>query len=133
MIVEGAFVEVLFPTTERPRQPGLLHICYCLGVRPPLALMAYTTSAPWPAEIPLPYGVRLFTLEEAEALNQKRPFRLHLNRQARIPLTRAWVPKLRTPRQGVIAVASLALRQELLNLAIALERRHRSNLERLGL
>jgi hypothetical protein len=55
-IVEGAFVEVLFPTSERPRQPGLSHICYCLGVRPPLALMAYTTSAPWPAYIPLPFG-----------------------------------------------------------------------------
>jgi hypothetical protein len=38
VIAEGAFIEVLFPTTEKPRQPGLPHICYCLAVRPPECL-----------------------------------------------------------------------------------------------
>lgn len=133
MSAEGAFVEVLFPTAEKPRRPGLPHICYCLGVRPPLALVAYTTSAPWPPGVPLPFGVRLFGLEQANALNQRRPFRLHLNRQARVPLTAAWFPKLDTPGQGVIASAPERLRQELFETALELERRHRLNVERLGL
>jgi hypothetical protein len=131
-IVEGAFVEVLFPTSERPRQPGLRHICYCLGVRPPLALMAYTTSAPWPPGVPLPFGVRTFTTAEAGELNQRRPFRLHLNRQARLPLTPTWFPRIDLPGQGVIAMAPPRLRQELLEIAIELEKRYRQNVERLG-
>ncbi len=132
-IVEGAFVETLFPTAERPRQPGLLHICYCLGVRPPVALVAYTTSAPWPTGIPLPLGVRTFTAEEAGRLNQARAFRLHLNRQARLPLTAAWFPKIDAHGQGVIAIAPARLRQELFEIAIELEKRYRVNIERLGL
>jgi hypothetical protein len=133
VIAEGAFVEVLFPTAEKPRRPGLPHICYCLGVRPPLVLVAYTTSAPWPLAVPLPFGVRLFSLEQARALNQKRPFRLHLNRQARIPLTAEWIPGLDAPNQGVVAMAPARLRQELFETALELERRHRLNVERLGL
>lgn len=132
MITEGAFVEVLFPTTEKPRQPGLSHICYCLAVRPPLVLVAYTTSVPWPPNVPLPFGVRLFTRDEAIALNQRRAFRLHLNRQARLPLTTRWVPHLDTPNQGVIAVAPERLRQELYELTVELVRRYERNIERLG-
>ncbi len=132
-IVEGAFVEALFPTSERPRQPGLLHICYCLGVRPPVALVAYTTSAVWPAGIPLPLGVRTFSTREAVLLNQARAFRLHLNRQARLPLTSAWFPKIDAPGQGVIAIAPARLRQELFEIAVELEKRYRLNIERLGL
>lgn len=132
MIGEGAFVRVLFPTSEKPREPGLLHICYCLAVRPPLALFAYTTSVPWPAGIPLPVGVRVFTHAEAVSLNQRRAFRLHLNRQARLPLTTRWLPDFGSPHQGVIAVAPPALRQELLDLTIVLQRRHASSVARLG-
>jgi hypothetical protein len=124
VIAEGAFIEVLFPTTEKPRQPGLPHICYGLAVRPPLVLVAYTTSAPWPPHTPLPLGVRLFTQEEAVALNQRRAFRLHLKRQARMPLTTRWFPKLDAPDQGVIAVAPERLRQELYEMTLDLLRRH---------
>lgn len=131
--VEGAFVEALFPTSETPRQPGLRHVCFCLGVRPPLALMAYTTSAQRPAGIPLPFGVRIFTAEEAAALNRARAFRLHLNRQARLPLTAAWFPRIEAPGQGVIAIASARLRQELFETAVELEKRYRLNMERPGL
>jgi len=132
VIAEGAFIEVLFPTTEKPRQPGLPHICYCLAVRPPLALVAYTTSAPWPPDAPLPLGIRLFTQEEAIALNQRRAFRLHLNRQARVPLTTSWIPHLNAPNQGVIAVAPERLRQELYDITLELLRRYERNVERLG-
>jgi len=133
VIGEGAFVRVLFPTSEKPREPGLLHICYCLAVRPPLALIAYTTSAPWPSQTPLPFGVRLFTQREARALNQNRAFRLHLNRQAKIMLTTRWIPDLDTPGQGVVAVAPHRLRQELYEATLELEKRHRLNTERFGL
>jgi len=132
VIAEGAFVEVLVPTTEKPRQPGLAHICYCLAVRPPLVLVAYTTSAPWPPNTPLPLGVRLFNQREAIALNQRRAFRLHLNRQARMPLTKRWFPKLEAPDQGVIAMAPERLRQELYEMTLDLLRRHERTIELLG-
>jgi hypothetical protein len=132
VIAEGAFIEVLFPTTEKPRLPGLPHICYCLAIRPPLALVAYTTSAAWPPDTPLPFGVRLFRQQEAIALNQRRAFRLHLNRQARMPLTTRWFPKLDAPGQGVIAVAPERLRQELYEMTLDLLRRHERTIELLG-
>lgn len=132
MIAEGAFVEILFPTTEKPREPGLPHICYCLAVRPPLTLVAYTTSVPWPPGTPLPFGVRIFSREEATALNQQLPFRLHLNRQARVPLTTRWIPKLDAPNQGVIAVAPARLRQELYEMTLDLVRRREQNIQFLG-
>ena len=132
MIAEGAFVEVLFPTTEKPREPRLSHICYCLAVRPPLVLVAYTTSVPWPPNTPLPFGVRLFTREEAATLNQQQAFRLHLNRQARIRVTVRWIPKLGTPNQGVIAQAPARPRQELYKATLELVRRHEQNIQQLG-
>jgi len=133
VIAEGAFFRVLFPTTEKPRVPGLSHICYCLAVRPPLVLVAYTTTAAWPPGTPLPFGVRLFAKEEAAALNQARAFRLHLNRQARIPLTERWIPDLAAPGQGVIALAPARLRQEIYETTVELLRRHEQSVERLGL
>lgn len=132
MIVEGAFVRVHFPTSESPRKPGLLHICYCLAVRPPLALVAYSTSAPWPAGIPLPFGVRPFTRGEALGLGQQRAFRLHLTRQARIQLNREWLPDWDSWDQGVVAVAPVRLRQELYEIALELERRYPETVERSG-
>lgn len=130
-LAEGTFVRTLFPTDEMPRQPGLLHICYCLGVTPVLAVVAYSTSRAWPAGVPLPQGVRVFGPTEAAALRQ-RPFVLHLNRVARLPLTRRWFPGLDAPDQGVIAEASPALRDELLALAENLLRRRRETIRLLG-
>ena len=49
---EGAFLPALFPASEKPREPGLLHICYCLVVPPPLALVAYAASVPVGVEPP---------------------------------------------------------------------------------
>lgn len=133
MIAEGAFVRALFPTSEQPRAPGLVHICYCLAVRPPLVLIAYTTTAPWPQGVPLPFGVRVFSQDEAIALNQRRAFRLHLNRQARVVMSDQWFPDLNRAHQGVIAMTPARLRDELFSVTVELEKRNRLGVERLGL
>ena len=126
-LTEGAFVRTLFPTDEQPREPGLLHICYCLGVTPVMAVVAYTTTRPWPAGVPLPTGARAYATAEALALRQ-RPFVLHLNRMARLPLSRRWFPGLDDADSGVVAVAGPALRDELLGLAENLLRRRRETI-----
>jgi hypothetical protein len=43
------------------------------------AIVAYTTSQPWPAGTPLRAGVRLFDAREAARLNQSRSFMLRLD------------------------------------------------------
>jgi hypothetical protein len=130
-IAEGAFVKTLFPTTERPRQPGLLHIGYCLAVVRPLVLVAYTTSQPWPDGAPIPLGVRIFDASEATRLNQ-RPFVLRLDRIAKLPMTRAWFPDMHLPGQGVVAMAPRPLCDELLATMDALLRLRRERLTTLG-
>jgi hypothetical protein len=123
VIVEGAFVKTLFPTDEYPRWPGLLHICYCLGVARPIVLVACTSSQPWPARTPLPAGVRVFDRSAAAAL-RRRPFVLILNRIAKLPLTVSWFPAIETMGQGIVAVAPAALRDEKPRAATELTRRH---------
>lgn len=81
----------------------------------------------------MPFGVRLFTQEEAAALNQQRAFRLHLNRQARVPLTTRWLPNLEAANQGVIALAPARLREELYRMTPELVRRREQSIQRLGL
>lgn len=131
MIAEGAFVKALFPTSEQPRRPGPLHICYCLALARPIAIVAYSTSQPWPSGVPLPLGVRIFGASEAAPLNQ-RPFVLHLNRLAKLPLTSAWFPELGKPAQGVVAVAPGALRDQLLTTMTELLQRRRELVQTLG-
>ena len=79
MILPGTFVRVLFPTREQPHVPGLMHIGYALTVANQEAIVAYTTSQPWPAGAPLPAGVRLFDGREAVRLNLTKSHR-HLPR-----------------------------------------------------
>ncbi len=131
MIAEGAFVRALFPTHEHPRRPGLLHICYCLGVAPPIALLAYTSSQPWPAGSAVPLGVRIVDRDEAASLNQ-RPFVIYLNRIAKLPLSQAWFPEIGAANQGVVAVASTRLRNELMAAALALVKKRRDLIQQLG-
>ena len=104
-MVPGAFVRVYFPTREKPRKPGLLHIGYILVSSPVEAMVAYTTSQPWPTETPLSAGVRLFTAVEAKRLNQSRPFVLPLDVLAKLPMNPQWFPKIEKDGQGVIAIA----------------------------
>ena len=132
-MIPGAFVRVLFPTEEKPRRPGLLHIGYILGSTPAAVLLAYTTSQPWPAETPLPLGARAFNAEEAAVLNQSRAFILRLDVLAKLPPTTAWFPDLATPNQGIIAVAPARLREELDDLAMHLVRRRRSMIQMRGI
>jgi hypothetical protein len=131
-MVPGAFVRVKFPTREKPRQPGLLHIGYVLGGTATEVMLAYTTSQPWPSTVPLPVGARLFDREEAARLNQSRAFMLRLDVLAKLPVTEAWFPDLALPGQGVIAVASARLRAELTDLAMNLVRRRRSLIQMRG-
>lgn len=131
MIAEGAFVKTLFPTSEQPRRPGPLHICYCLAVARPLVLVAYSSSRPWPSGVSLPLGVRIFRHAEAATLNQ-RPFVLYLNRLARLPLTNVWFPDIANPLQGVVAVAPTALRDRILKEMTELAQRRRELIETLG-
>jgi hypothetical protein len=131
VIAEGAFVKTPFPTSERPRRPGPLHICYCLAVSRPIVIVAYSSSQSWPSATPLPHGVRIFGTSEAARLSQ-RPFVLYLNRLARLPLTPQWFPELETISQGVVAVAPTVLRDQLLKTMTELARRRRELVQRLG-
>jgi hypothetical protein len=133
VILPGTFVRVLFSTREQPHVPGLLHIGYVLTVANQEAIVAYTTSQPWPAGTPLPAGVRLFDAPEAARLNQSRAFILRLDVLARLPLTRALFPDMEQRDRGIIAVASASLRNELTHLATNLVRRHRDLLQMRGL
>jgi hypothetical protein len=132
VIAPGTFVRVLFPTRERPNVPGLLHIGYVLSLASREAIVAYTTSQPWPAGTPLPVGARLFDAQEAARLNQSRAFLLRLDVLARLPLTKAWFPDIDQPNLGVIAIAPPSLRAELTRLATNLVRRRRDLLDMRG-
>jgi hypothetical protein len=131
-MVPGAFVRVLFPTREKPRQPGLLHIGYVLVVTATEAMVAYTTSQPWPAAVPLPAGARVFSPDEALRLNQSRAFLLRLDVLARLPLTPIWFPDLNRDANQVIAVAPALLQAELVKFATNLARRRRELMQMRG-
>jgi len=132
-MVPGAFIRVMFPTHEKPRQPGLLHVGYVLGSTATEAMVAYTTSQPWAPNVPLPAGVRLFDVAEAARLNQTRAFVLRLDVLAKLSLTEAWFPDIRQPDCGVIAVAPARLQEELTDLATNLVRRRRDLIQMRGL
>jgi hypothetical protein len=139
-MIPGAFVRVLFPTREKPRQPGLLHIGYMLVVTATEAMVAYTTSQPWPAAVPLPAGARVFSSEEALRLNQSRAFLLRLDVLARLPLTPIWfpdlnrgAPDLNRGANEMIAVAPAPLQAELAKFAMNLARRRRELVQVRGL
>jgi hypothetical protein len=131
-MVPGAFVRVLFPTREEPRRPGLRHIGYVLGATAGYAMVAYTTSQPWPADTPLPAGARLFSAREAMELIQSRGFRLRLDVLARLPLTRDWFPDIDRPGQGILVVAPGKLQAELIGIAANIARRRRELLQMRG-
>jgi hypothetical protein len=122
---------VLFPTQEKPHLPGLLHIGYVLITNLTEAIVAYTTSQPWPSGVPLPAGVRFFDAAEAAQLNQSRSFLLRLDTLAKLPMTRIWFPDLDSAAK-VIAVAPPRLQEELVAQATNLRRRQQHLIQMRG-
>jgi hypothetical protein len=131
-MVPGAFARVLFPTRQKPRRPGLLHVGYVMGIAAGHVVVAYTTSQPWPADMPLPAGARLFDVQEAARLNQSRAFVQRVDVLAKLPLTRDWFPDIERPNRGVIAIAPPALQAEIVQLAANLARRRLELVEMRG-
>jgi hypothetical protein len=95
-----------------------------LGVARRIALVACTSSQPWPLGKAVPLGVRVVNRDEAGPLNQ-RPFVIYLNRIARLPLDEAWFPEINSADQGVVVLAPARLRDELMATAIALAKHQR--------
>ena len=116
----GAFVltNLPFGPPGRPDVPGPKpHIGYCLAIRNngqgTELILAYTSSGAWrPAGQSVPIGVIEFDREAARALKQI-PFYIDLRILARIPLSRAWLPRLGAPDDGVIAIAGIVLRKRI--------------------
>jgi hypothetical protein len=106
-----------------------LHIGYVLTVAGREVVVAYTTSQPWPAAMPLPAGARLIDAEEAARLNQSRAFMIRVDVLARLPLVATWFPDIDGLNQGVIAFAPPLLRRELTLLTTNLVRRKRELLD----
>ena len=144
----GDFVWCAFPESEHPVKPSdHPHIGYVLAVaapkpapggstRPPpsaahQAIIAYTTSQPWPHASGRP-GVIAFSAEQAATLGQQRPFVLHLWRVAYLPVTLSWFPRLSMPGGGVAGSAPQTLRRELETRTMDVFRRHAENVEQLG-
>lgn len=142
--VAGDFLWCAFPETEHPATPSRTrHIGYApLIVQAATAdrrtadhehdaLIAYTTSRPWPHAAGRP-GVNSFSSEQAAALGQRRAFVLHLWRVARLPVIPAWFPRLSTADAGVVGQASTALRLRLAAEATRAFACHPDTVERLG-
>jgi hypothetical protein len=141
----GEFVWSAFPQTEHPDRPSRhLHLGYVLTVTesrlatwgPPLdfehqAVLAYTTSQPWPHAAGRP-GVISFSPEQALMLGQRRPFVLHLWRVAHLPVTLRWFPRLSTPERGVVGRVSATQRRQLETETTNVFTRHPDTVERLG-
>jgi len=130
----GDSVWCAFPEREHPARPSRnLHICYTLIVTaagvvapglPPSyqAFVAYTTSRP-PQHDGRQPGVVPFSAEEATELHLRRPFWLHLQRVAFLPVTPEWFPHL-SAGGGVVASVTPTRRRELEAEATLVRRRH---------
>jgi hypothetical protein len=142
--IAGDFVWCAFPETEQPTRPSRIrHIGYTLLIVEPGAagrrvsshehdaLIAYTTSRPWPHAAGGP-SVISFSSEQAATLGQRRGFVLRLWRVARLAVIPAWFPRLSAPDAGVLGHAPKSLRLRLEDEAARVFARHTDNAERLG-
>ena len=130
-MAEGAFIRANFPFGHPPQarsRPGpYAHIAYCLGSRSEGGrvieiMLAYTSSGPWRGMSPRkPLGIIAFAAGEAAKLNQ-RPFHIDLRCLARVPPSPLWFPEWDAPGQGIVAIASRAVRQRILREAERLAR-----------
>ena len=133
----GDFVWCCFPERENPAHPGPLHLAYILAVSDVAApdfsaLLAYTTSRPWP-HAAKPLGMFTFDQEEAAPLGQKRAFRLDARRMAYVPLSVAWFPRMdRPPTHGVQGHAPKSLQRRIYDAALKVLAAAPPIVERLG-
>lgn len=133
----GDFVWCAFPQHENPTRPGPPHVGYAVavfgGAAPDsfFALIAYTTSQPWPGTSHPP-GVYAFDRQEAASFGQGRAFVLDLRRLALVPVTAAWFPQVGQPGGGVQGRASAAWSRQLKQAAEDLLTRRPEIVERLG-
>ena len=115
-----------FPEQELPLRPGPPHVAYTLAVARTVsghaAMLAFTTSQPWPGT--LPHGVLAFDAASALAMGQTRAFVLDLRRLAYLPVTHAWFPRLGAERYGLLGRAAKPVRARINTvLAELLQRR----------
>lgn len=114
----GEFVWCRFPFSEKPTKPGgSNHISYVFAVterggRHYVVAAIYTTSQPWPAEVPIPPGVIPITEKQSKGLNQKA-FVVDGRRVAFMPATEDFFPYLTQSDRGVQAVAPAGLRKKI--------------------
>jgi hypothetical protein len=132
---EGSFVWCAFPQREHPARPGPgEHIAYTLGISGTAdftALVAYTSSQPWP-EPTRPPGVFVFDQPAAAGLGQARAFVMDLRRLAAVPVTPAWFPRLGQPGGGVLGHMPKHRQRQYLDIAEQLLTRRPDLIERLG-
>src|SRR5208283_1586866 len=134
--IAGDFVWCAFPESEHPARPSRIqHVGYTLLIvgagatghrvsdHQHDAMIAYTTSRPWPHAAGRP-GVIAFSSEQAATLGQRRGFVLHLWRVARLPVIPTWFPRLFAADAGVLGRASATLRIRLEDEAARVFARH---------
>jgi hypothetical protein len=93
------------------------------------AVVACTTSQPWPTGGPLLARAWLIDAEEAARLNQSRAFMIRMDVLARLSVAQVWFPDIGGVERGVIALAPAVPRRELTQLATNLMRRRREPLD----
>lgn len=114
----GEFVWCRFPFSENPMEPGdSSNIGYVFAVTERggqyyVVAAIYTTSQPWPSEVPKPPGVISITEKQAKGLNQKA-FVVDGRRVAFMPATEDFFPYVTRSDRGVQAVAPVGLRKKI--------------------
>jgi len=82
----------------------------------------YTTSAAWPDDVPLPFGVILVPYKQASGLEQK-PFVLDARRVGVFPMTSTWFPDIDKPGQGILKVAPTSFHRKVEQVALDVAKR----------
>lgn len=133
----GDFVRCNFPYSEAPDRPGPEeHLGLCLGTLEAAhgrvaIVAAYTTSQPWPADVPLPPGMHRISQAQATAMGQQKAFIIDGRKIAFMPLDRRFFPMLDEPGHGKVG-ASVALANRVIADGRTLMQRSPDLIVRLG-
>ena len=63
---------------------------------------AYTTSQPWPSDVPLPRGMHRVSEDRAKRSGQRKPFVVDGRKIAFLPMTEAFFPHLQQAGGGKV-------------------------------